>query len=178
MERDVDVFEMPVADVIWPADELLLSRRAEHLERARNAELVHRGLDGEPRAYRDRRVNIVAFAVSGRARYDLLALGDARDLRVVGVAVVFTVECHDTVAAPSARHEPGGKPGQITVDLEATSLERPNKEFAGPKLLHPQFAVMKDHVAQPGDRGGIHVHKTCCKFSGGLGTRHTSDRPP
>src|SRR5690606_4501901 len=87
--------EPTIANEVGAADELLFGWRAENLESTLQAELRHRGFGGERAGDQHGAVDVVAFAMAGRALDDGCRLDDAGALRIVGVGIVFGVNGDD-----------------------------------------------------------------------------------
>src|SRR5258705_13523006 len=122
VEGDIDVVEPTVAHEIGSADELLLRRAAEHLERTLEAEALHRALGRERARHQHRGVDVVALAMAGRALDDEGLLRHAGRLGIVRTAVVFGVDRHYRLARPVGGAKAGREARDAALDLEAALL--------------------------------------------------------
>src|SRR5262245_37202176 len=157
VERDIHVVEPAVAHEIGPADELLLGGPAEHLERALEAEALHRLARRDRGRDEDRSVDVVALAMAGRTFDDEALLGHAGRLRVVRAAVVFGVDRDHRIARTVARAEAGRKTGDAALDLEARLLQEAGHQPGGLELLHAELAEIEDVVAKERNRARVAV---------------------
>src|SRR5215203_2689000 len=91
MESDIDIVEPAVAHQIGAAHELLFRGPTEHFERPLETETFHGAPRGERSADQHGGVDVMTFAMAGRAFNDELLRGYTRRLRIVRAAVVFCV---------------------------------------------------------------------------------------
>ena len=108
VKRHVDVFEKSVAHEVGPRKQKLFGRRAEDFERARQLVFVHSLFHGEGRADHHRRVDVVAFGVSGSALDERLMLRHSGRLGISRRGVVFGVNRDYRMTGAVGRHERSG----------------------------------------------------------------------
>jgi hypothetical protein len=168
-ERDVDVVEIAVAHEIGPADELLFGRRAEHLQRALEAEFLHRGLSGERAGDQHGAVDVVALAMAWRALDDRGRFHGSGLLRIVRVGIVFGVQRHHRLARAVGRTETRREARDAALDLETALLQQPAHQLGGLELLHAELAEVEDAVIERRDRLGVAIDEFAGQFL--LGSR-------
>src|SRR5438105_3144031 len=148
VESDVDIVEPAVAHEIGTAHELFFGRTAKYFERASEAEFLHCALRRERGADQHRGVDVVAFAVAGRAFDNELLLRHAGALRIVRTAVVFGVDRDHRMAGTISGAEAGGESRYAALDLETAFFQQAGHEFRSLELLHTEFAEIENIVAE------------------------------
>ena len=157
MQRDIDIVEHPIADEIGPGQELFLRRCPQHLEGAGQIQFFHGAADGDGGADHYRGVDVMAFAMAGRALDDADLFGNARLLAVVGIAVELGVQRDDRFTGPVSGQERCGKSRQPARHLETVFLEQPAHQGGAFVFLVPELAKIENAVTDEGNGIGVAI---------------------
>ena len=148
VKGDVDIVEIAVAHEIGSAQQLLFGGRAEDLERALELELLHRMAQRQGDAETiTARIDVVTFAMSGRAGDDLARSVTPDFCEFDGLASYSVWMRDDRRAAAVGREESRGKAGDAALDAKAVLIENLRHERRAAVFLHADFAEIEQRVA-------------------------------
>jgi hypothetical protein len=121
--------------------------------------LGHRAFERDGARHKHRGIDVVAFAMTGRALDDRLGFRHAGGLAVLRVGVVFGVQRDHRAARAVGGKKARGETREAARHLEFLRFERIGHQLRAFVLLHAEFGEVEYRIADQADRARVAVEE-------------------